>query len=77
MTGVPDANVRIRHLTGFGHNLELLEYRRPRGARRVRGFHDVGSAHIYLLTEDLDVECGRLRALIQLARHGPRSRTQG
>jgi hypothetical protein len=68
MTGVPDAHVRITHLTGFGHNLELLEYRRPRGARRARGFHDVGSAHICLLTEDLDAECKRLCALIQLVR---------
>jgi catechol 2,3-dioxygenase-like lactoylglutathione lyase family enzyme len=33
MTGVPDAHVRITHLTGFGHNRELVEYRRPRGAR--------------------------------------------
>jgi catechol 2,3-dioxygenase-like lactoylglutathione lyase family enzyme len=73
MTGVPDARVRITHLTGFGHNLELLEYRRPRGARRARGFHDVGSAHICLLTEDLDAEC----ALIQLARPWARSGTQG
>jgi catechol 2,3-dioxygenase-like lactoylglutathione lyase family enzyme len=78
MTGVPDAHVRITHLTGFGHNLELLEYRRPRGARRARGFHDVGSAHICLLTEDLDAECERLRALgVPFCSPGPVTTTSG
>lgn len=61
ITGVPGAHIRIAHLSGFGHNLELLEYKRPRGAGRARDLPDVGSAHICLLTEDLDAECERLR----------------
>jgi catechol 2,3-dioxygenase-like lactoylglutathione lyase family enzyme len=78
MTGVPDASVRITHLSGFGHNLELLEYRRPRGARRARGYQDVGSAHVCLLTDDLDAECDRLLALgVPFRSPGPVTTTSG
>ena len=62
ITGVPGAHIRISHLSGFGHNLELLEYKQPRGADRARGLQDVGSAHLCFLTDDLDAECDRLRA---------------
>ena len=27
ISGIPGAHLRITHLSGFGHNLELLEYR--------------------------------------------------
>jgi catechol 2,3-dioxygenase-like lactoylglutathione lyase family enzyme len=78
MTGVPEAHVRITHLTGFGHNLELLEYKRPRGAPRARGFEDVGSAHVCLLTGDLEAECERLRALgVPFRSPGPVTTTSG
>ncbi len=60
VTGVPAAQVRIVFLSGFGHNLELLEYRRPRGEPRARPFEDAGSAHIGLLTDDLDAEVARM-----------------
>jgi len=62
ITGVAGAHVRLVHLSGFGHNIELLEYRQPRGEQRARAFQDVGSAHICLLTDDLDAEVERLRA---------------
>jgi catechol 2,3-dioxygenase-like lactoylglutathione lyase family enzyme len=78
ITGVPNADVRITHLTGFGHNLELLEYRRPRGASRARDFQDAGSAHVCLLTDDLDAECERLRALgVPFRSPGPVTTTSG
>jgi catechol 2,3-dioxygenase-like lactoylglutathione lyase family enzyme len=78
ITGVPGADVRIVHLTGFGHNLELLEYRRPRGASRARDFQDVGSAHVCFLTDDLDAECERLRALgVPFRSPGPVTTTSG
>jgi catechol 2,3-dioxygenase-like lactoylglutathione lyase family enzyme len=78
ITGVPNAHIRITHLSGFGHNLELLEYKRPRGAARARGFEDVGSAHVCLLTDDLDAECERLRARGVLFRSpGPVTTTSG
>jgi catechol 2,3-dioxygenase-like lactoylglutathione lyase family enzyme len=63
ITGIPGAHLRITHLSGFGHNLELLEYKQPRGAERARALQDVGSAHVCLLTDDLDRECERLRAI--------------
>jgi catechol 2,3-dioxygenase-like lactoylglutathione lyase family enzyme len=69
ITGVPEAHVRLVHLSGFGHNLELLEYRRPRGRLQAAALPDVGSAHVCLLTDDLDAEVERLRA------HGVRFRS--
>ena len=78
ITGVPGAHLRITHLNGFGHNLELLEYRRPRGAERARGLQDVGSAHICLLTDDLDAECERLHAAnVPFRSPGPLTTTSG
>jgi catechol 2,3-dioxygenase-like lactoylglutathione lyase family enzyme len=62
ITGVRGAHVRIVHLSGFGHNLELLEYRRPKGRQEARALPDVGSAHVCLLTDDLGTEVERLRA---------------
>jgi catechol 2,3-dioxygenase-like lactoylglutathione lyase family enzyme len=63
ITGLTGVNLRICHLSGHGHNLELLEYRAPTGAQRARGLPDVGSAHVCFLTDDLDAECDRLRDL--------------
>lgn len=62
MTGVPGADVRVVFMSGFGHNLELLEYRHPRGRPRSGASPDVGTAHLCLLTDDLGAEIGRLRA---------------
>jgi catechol 2,3-dioxygenase-like lactoylglutathione lyase family enzyme len=62
ITGVDGAHVRLVHLSGFGHNLELVEYKQPKGALRARGLPDVGSAHVCFVTDDLDAECERLRA---------------
>jgi catechol 2,3-dioxygenase-like lactoylglutathione lyase family enzyme len=62
ITGVPGASIRLVHLSGYGHNLELLEYRRPRGEQQVPRLQDVGSAHVCFLTDDLDGEVERLRA---------------
>jgi catechol 2,3-dioxygenase-like lactoylglutathione lyase family enzyme len=78
ITGVPGAHIRITHMTGFSHNLELLEYKRPRGAPRARGFEDVGSAHVCFLTDDLDAECERLRAAgVPFRSPGPVTTTSG
>lgn len=62
LTGVAGADVRIVLLSGFGHSLELLEYRHPRARRRAGASPDVGTAHICLLTDDLDAEISRMRA---------------
>ncbi len=78
ITGIPGAHLRIAHLSAFGHNLELLQYRRPHGAERARGLQDVGSAHVCLLTDDLDAECERLRgAGVPFRSPGPVTTTSG
>lgn len=78
ITGVPGAHVRISHLSGFGHNLELLEYKQPPGADHARGMQDVGSAHVCFLTDDIDAECDRLRARgVSFRSPGPVTTTSG
>ena len=61
ITGIAGAEVRVVMFSGFGRNLELIEYRRPRGERRARSFPDAGSAHLCLVTGDLDAAVERLR----------------
>lgn len=78
ITGVPGAEVRICHLSGHGHNLELLQYLAPPGAPRARRFQDVGSAHLCFLTDDLDAECEWLRERgVRFRSPGPVTTTSG
>ncbi len=55
VTGLGHADVEIAYLDGYGHSLELIEYRSPpdRG-RAVYRPCDVGAAHIALNVRDLD-----------------------
>lgn len=62
ITGVEGAHLRIVHLRGYGHQLELLQYVAPRGAARARALPDAGSAHVCFLSDDLDADVARLRA---------------
>jgi catechol 2,3-dioxygenase-like lactoylglutathione lyase family enzyme len=78
ITGIEGAEVRVAMLSGFGHNLELIEYRQPRGPARARPFQDAGSAHLCLLTDDLDAEVERLRESgVRLRSSGPVSVASG
>jgi catechol 2,3-dioxygenase-like lactoylglutathione lyase family enzyme len=78
ITGVPGAKVRICHLSGHGHNLELLQYLAPPGAPRARRLQDVGSAHLCFLTDDLDAQCEWLRERgIRFRSPGPVTTTSG
>ena len=78
ITGVPGAHIRIVHLTGYEHNVELLQYLQPRGADRSRAFQDTGSAHLCFLTDDLDAECERLFAAgVRFRSPGPVTTTSG
>ena len=47
ITGLPGVQVRICHLSGHGHNLELLEYKAPPGARRARDLQDAPAVVAY------------------------------
>ena len=60
VTGVPGGRVRIVHLQGYGANVELLEFREPRGERRARRLEHAGSAHLCFTTDDLDATCAWL-----------------
>jgi len=63
VTGVRGARVRIVHMQGYGFNFELLQYREPGGEGRAREPNHAGSAHLCFISDDLDAECERLRAL--------------
>jgi catechol 2,3-dioxygenase-like lactoylglutathione lyase family enzyme len=78
ITGLAGVRVRICHLSGHGHNLELLEYKAPTGTENARELQDVGSAHVCFLTDDLDAECERLRELgVPFRSPGPITTTSG
>lgn len=62
ITGVQGAHIRLVHLTGYGHNVELLQYLAPEGADRSRRLNDTGSAHLCFVTDDLEAEAARLEA---------------
>jgi catechol 2,3-dioxygenase-like lactoylglutathione lyase family enzyme len=55
VTGLGHADVEIAFLDGYGHTLELIQYRTPadRGIARYRPC-DVGAAHVALDVTDLD-----------------------
>jgi lactoylglutathione lyase len=71
VTGVVGARVRIVHLSGYGANLELLEYVEPRGERRAREPNHAGSAHVCFIADDLDAVGA------SLASHGVKIRSRG
>ena len=56
ITGVPGAEISIAVLKGYGHKIELLEYSAPADRKHfVPRACDVGSAHIALVVDNLDV----------------------
>lgn len=63
VTGLGEADVEIAFLDGYGHTLELIEYRTP--ADRGRAVYrpcDAGAAHIALNVRDLDRLLAELEA---------------
>jgi catechol 2,3-dioxygenase-like lactoylglutathione lyase family enzyme len=65
----PDAELRIALLrlpTGGdgapGHHIELLEYRRPRGARGDANTFNPGNGHVAFMVADLDATYAELSA---------------
>ncbi len=63
VTGVPGARVRIVHLQGYGFNFELLHYKEPGGDARAREPNHTGSAHLCFVTDDIEADTERVRAL--------------
>jgi catechol 2,3-dioxygenase-like lactoylglutathione lyase family enzyme len=55
VTGVPGAEISIAVLKGYGHKIELLEYRAPPDRKHIDLRPcDVGSVHIALTVDNLD-----------------------
>ena len=77
ITGVEGAHVRIVHLRGYGKQVELLEYKRPRGDRRARALPDAGSAHLCFTSDNLDADVARLQAAGVVFRSLPVETTSG
>ena len=63
VTGVSGAEISLAVLIGYGHKIELLEYHAPPDRKRVTLRPcDVGSVHVALLVDDLDVALNRIEA---------------
>ena len=63
ITGVPDAEISIAVLKGYGHKIELLQYVAPADRKHVNLRPcDVGSVHIALLVDDLDAVLNKIGA---------------
>jgi catechol 2,3-dioxygenase-like lactoylglutathione lyase family enzyme len=77
ITGVADAHIRIVHLRGYGKQVELLEYKRPRGTRGARALPDAGSAHLCFTSDDLEADVARLQAAGVRFRSMPVETTSG
>ncbi len=61
ITGVPGAEISIAVLKGYGHKIELLEYRAPPDRRHLAPRPcDVGSVHVALLVDDLEAVLGTI-----------------
>jgi len=55
VTGVPEAEISIAVLKGYGHKIELLEYLAPKDRKRIAVRPcDVGSVHVAFTVENLD-----------------------
>jgi lactoylglutathione lyase len=60
-TGVKGAEIMIAVLKGYGHKIELLEYLAPADRKRVDLRPcDLGSVHIALTVENLEVVLGKI-----------------
>lgn len=55
ITGVAGAEISIAVLKGYGHKIELLEYRAPADRKRINHRPcDVGSVHVAFTVDNLD-----------------------
>src|ERR1043166_4405867 len=65
ITGIPGAEIKLAVLKApGGHKIELLEYLAPTDRRKHVGFRpcDVGSVHVAILVDDLDVVLEKIAA---------------
>ncbi|HXM73964.1 MAG TPA: VOC family protein [Chthoniobacterales bacterium] len=64
ITGVPDAEISLAVLKGYGHKIELLDYKAPPDRKQHVDLRpcDVGSVHVALLVDDLDAVLNAIAA---------------
>ena len=63
ITGIEGAHVRLAHLSGYGHNLELLEYRSPpSGTDGPLPSNDLGASHVAFAVDDIEATKAELEA---------------
>jgi catechol 2,3-dioxygenase-like lactoylglutathione lyase family enzyme len=61
IVGVPGAAMSLAMVEGHGHSIELLEYQAPGDRKVIKPRScDVGSVHIGLYVEDMDVALARV-----------------
>jgi catechol 2,3-dioxygenase-like lactoylglutathione lyase family enzyme len=61
LVGVPGAAMSLAMVEGYGHCIELLEYRAPANRKVIRPRAcDVGSVHIGLYVADMDAALARV-----------------
>ena len=53
ITGIPGAHLKSAYLQAPGHRLELIQYLSPPGKKLDTRTHNVGSAHLAFIVEDL------------------------
>jgi catechol 2,3-dioxygenase-like lactoylglutathione lyase family enzyme len=77
ITGVPGAKIRLAHLSGYGHNLELLQYKRPLGANRAGRLQDTGRRRARASRPWRHVPLGRARDDDERAEQGRTGHLRG
>ena len=78
ITGVPGAEILIAIVKAPGHKIELLEYRAPVDRQHFRPRPcDVGSVHIALIVDNLDVVLARIASSGWKAAGKPQTLTAG
>ena len=78
ITGVAGAEISIAVLKGYGHKIELLEYRAPAERHRIALRPcDVGSVHVAFTVDNLDAILGTIAASGWKAAGKPQTITAG
>ena len=63
VTTLKGVRMRIIHLSGYGHGLELIQYLAAAGQPEAPRTCDTGSAHLCYVVDDIEAEIARLSEL--------------
>lgn len=62
ITGIPGARLRVVHLSGYGQDIEFIQYRASAGDTPGGRTNDAGSSHLAFVVADIRAAVGTLRA---------------